>query len=182
MSPCTPEGTSIATTGTSARPTASIVSRATPSSGRARPAPNSAVDHQPGAGDQRRVEGQRLALPRRGRHGGVAAQPLARAEQGDPHRPAAPGEMARGDEAVAAVVAGAAQHERRAGREACADRPGDRRARVLHELDARHARGDRGGIGGAHLGDGEQAAVPADRRRAWCQPHRTGRAADQTMA
>ena len=61
------------------------------------------------------------------------------------------------------------------GRQPFGDRPGDRRARVLHELDARHPRGDRGGIGGAHFGDGEEAAVPAGGRRAWCQPHRAGR-------
>jgi hypothetical protein len=133
------------------------------------------VDHQPRAGDQRGVEGKHLAQPRRGRGGGVAAQPLARTEQGESHRPAEPGEMPRGHETVAAVIAGAAQHEGRAGREAFRDRSGDRRARIVHELDARHARGDGGGIGRAHLGDGEQTAVPADRRRAWFQRHRTGR-------
>ena len=98
------------------------------------------IDHEPGAFDQLGIEGQHVVGPGIRRQGRVAAQALPRAEQGNPDRPAALLEKPGGHEAVAAVVAGSAEHERRPWREAGRDRSGDRRAGVFHELDARRRR------------------------------------------
>ena len=90
---------------------------------------------------------------------GIARQTLARAQEAKPHRPAGGSEMARRDEAVAAIVAGAAQHRDRAHPPAPHHRGGDGLPRRLHQGDARHAPGDRGAVRRGHF-RGRQQGEP----------------------
>ena len=105
LSPLMPLGRSTAITGTPAALIASIIARAGPSTGRSRPAPNSASTMRSapasaaGVGRLHRP----VQLPRRLRR--VALEPVAVAEQQQPDRIAAFGEDARADKTVAAVVA-----------------------------------------------------------------------------
>ena len=69
--------------------------------------------------------------------------------------------MPRRHEAVAAIVAGAAQHDDRLARMVRRDGIGHRPSRGLHEVDARHAGRDRGGVGSGHLGAGQEGEVVA---------------------
>ena len=111
--------------------------------------------------------------PARGRHGRVALQRLARPEQRQAHRPAALGQDARRDKAVAAIVAGAAQHRERPLRPAPRHRVGNGAAGILHQFDARGAAGDCQPVGLAHLGRGQQrAAAPACGK--FAHPRRSG--------
>ncbi len=113
--------------------------------------------------DDERLRGCRLEVADGFRRTVPAPRHLARVAlqslsvQGREHGdgPAALLQQPGDDIAVAAIVAGAAQHRRRALRRAAADRIGDRTSGVLHQRQRRHARGDGQPVGLAHLGDGE---------------------------
>ena len=74
-------------------------------------------------------------------------QPVAGAQQGYPHRPTRTGEPPGDDEAVTAVVAGTAEDDDRPRGPALLDRVGDSGACVIHQLDARGARGNSQTVG-----------------------------------
>ena len=118
-----------------------------------KPRPEQRVDHAIRAAriDRRGVEDR--ALKARGGEGGIALQRLAPADEPKLDRVAAAHEQARGDEAVAAVPAGAAEDDDPASRLRAPRRlVRDREARPLHERDARRSRFDRGTVGFAHFG------------------------------
>ena len=64
--------------------------------------------------------------------------------------------MAGGDESVAPIVPRAAENRDVRGRPAGANRVGHGAPRVFHQVHAGDAARDRGLVGAAHLGDGEQ--------------------------
>ncbi len=72
------------------------------------------IDDEPGSVEHAELQRLDATGPTRRVMTRLAAQALARPQQGDPHRPAGRGQCARYDEAVAAVVAGTAQNYRRA--------------------------------------------------------------------
>ncbi len=65
----------------------------------------------------------------------IALELLAGAQERQRHRPARGGQTPRGDEAIASIVAGPAEHQNRAGLFARHHRIGDRPAGPLHQLD-----------------------------------------------
>ena len=137
---------------------ASIIARAGPSTGRSRPAPNSASTMRPAPASAAGVAASTGPGQRRGRLRRIALEPVAIAQQQQPDRIAALGQDARADKAVAAVVARAgddADH-RRAARAPPRHRVGDRAAGVLHQPDAGRARRDRQAVGLGHFRGGEQ--------------------------
>ena len=75
------------------------------------------IDHEVGARRLGRVEGQHRTMPAQRGRSGVGAR-ARRRQRGRRHRPAPLRQQARGDIAVAAVVARACQHQRPARREA----------------------------------------------------------------
>ena len=121
---------------------------------------------EPGA--EQRVEDQRggrqglggggddRARPAVARDRRVAAQPRRIAEARDRHLPPGGGETAGGDVAVAAVVAGAGEHEDRAFGDQRRGGLGDRAAGRLHQRHAGDARRDGEPVGASHLGGGEK--------------------------
>ena len=115
------------------------------------------VDHAIGPGEIERRGVEDRALIARGGERRIAAQRLAPAEEPELDRIAAPRKQARGDEAVAAVAAGAAQDDDPAAR-LCKTRRfiRDREARTLHERDARRSRCDGEAVGLAHFGRGQE--------------------------
>ena len=119
------------------------------------------VDHQRTAVEKIERQRRHLAGPSAGRPGCIALQRATLAEQAQPYRPALRLEMPRRHEAVAAIVAGAAQHDDRSARMVRRDGIGHRPARGLHQVDARHAGRDRGGVGSGHLGAGQEGEVVA---------------------
>ena len=114
------------------------------------------IDHQLGIRHRARRHRLDRAGPAPGIDRRVAPQPVAPAEQRDPHRPAAPLQQAGDHEPVAAIVAGAAQHRRRPARPADADPVGHRAPRRLHQLDPRRAAGDGERIRAGHLAYGQE--------------------------
>jgi hypothetical protein len=66
------------------------------------------------------------------------------------HRPANRGKFAGGDESIAAIIAGAAQHDHPALLEAPHDLARDRRTGILHQLRFCDAAGHRQAIRGTH--------------------------------
>ena len=92
-------------------------------------------------------------MPACGGGGGVAAW---RGEGGDGDRPSGAGEQAGGDVAVAAIVAGTAEDQHRAGTEAGADGLGHGPAGAFHQHVDRGAGCHRVGVGLGHLGGGQQ--------------------------
>ena len=87
-----------------------------------------------------------------------ARQRLARAKQGHPHRPAFARKLARRDEAVAAIVAGTAQHGNRPLRPARRHRLGHGAARRFHERVLADAAGHRG-LSAALISSGVSSAL-----------------------
>ncbi len=88
-----------------------------------------------------------------------AASPLSRvavADKAHPHLIAAFGQMARGDKAVAAVVAGPRHNHHAPARPQRRGSVGDGAAGILHQLDAGHAAGDGEPVGFGHFGIGEE--------------------------
>ena len=73
-------------------------------------------------------------------------------QQAQAYRPAARSQVPGHDEAVAAIVARSAQHGDRLRRETGGDSRRHRRARALHQRDARHAAGNRQSVDLTHLG------------------------------
>ena len=121
------------------------------------PGPEQRVDHAVGARDinRRSVEGRpRIA---RGGERRIAFQRVAPTEQSDLDLVSARGKQPRGDEAVAAVAAGAADDGDPAAR-LCQPRRlvGDRETSPLHKRDARRSGRDRKAIGLAHLSGRQQ--------------------------
>ena len=109
------------------------------------------IDHQ--RSPLEKAEGERLdrALPGLRGPGGIALQGAAGAEQPDPDRPARFLQMTRRHEAVAAIVAGAAQDDDRPWPMTAQHGLGDSPARRFHESGARDAAGNGGSIGPGHL-------------------------------
>ena len=127
---------------------------------RARPGPEQRVDHAGRAGEFDGSRRQDLAgEPPRGL-GRVAGQRPAPAEETERDRKAALAQGARGDEAVPAIVAGAAQNDdpfarAREPRRLVRDRESGR----LHKDGTRRPAGDRHPVGLAHLGRGQELRV-----------------------
>ncbi len=153
--PLMPLARSTATTGQPAAFIASTAASAAPVIGRSSPAPNKRVDDDRGA---RHVERRRhLAVPAGGRPGGIALEPVARTDEADPHAHAGGGEMARGDEPVAAVIAGAGDDRHPAPRRmAPQHRAGDGGAGLLHERGSRRSGRDGPPVRLRHLVVGEK--------------------------
>ncbi|MEY9370239.1 hypothetical protein ABIE83_004857 [Bradyrhizobium diazoefficiens] len=135
--------------------TASIIARASPSTGRLRPAPNSASMISAGFPIACGLNGEHRVLPAARGGGRVALELVALAHQD--HRDLAPlgGELGGCDKTVAAIVAGAGHDQ---------DRPllhqrvgglGDRLARAQHQLEAGRAGRDRELVGALHFGVGQ---------------------------
>jgi hypothetical protein len=103
-----------------------------------------------------------LARPLAGVDGGIALEFPGVAEQGQAHRPALLAQEPRHHEAIAAIVARAAQHQRVALSVAGLDCFGDRAARVLHQGERRHAGLDRKCVGAGHFGGRQQDVVCGD--------------------
>ena len=160
VSPSMPEGTSTASTRPPARAkplTRSMIAFASPSMSRASPAPNSASIDAVGAREvnRRSVEG-RPGIARGGERR-IAFQRVAPAEQSDLDRISAESEQPRGDEAVAAVAAGAAEDGDPAARLREPRRlVGDRETRPLHERNAGRSGRNRKAIGLAHFSGRQQ--------------------------
>ena len=117
------------------------------------------VDDQDAAFERARVEAPDLPVPAFGVDRCIAFQAIARAKQGQTNRPARLTQQAGRDEAVAAVVAGSAQNGDGPRLPAPSDLARDGGARRFHEIEAGHAAGHRGGIGPAHLLDGQEGGV-----------------------
>ena len=166
LAPSMPLGTSIATTG-SRRSVDRLDDGARHAFDRSRETrTKDAVDDEPGAVERRGRQRLDSARPARRSLRRVAAQRRDRAEQRQAHRPAALGQHARRDKAVAAVVSRAAEHRDRLRRPPPRNRVGDLAARILHQLDAGDATRDRQPIRLAHLRRGQQSLpAPAVGRR-----------------
>ena len=121
---------------------------------------------EPGA--EQRVDDQRRAVERggaEGNHHAVAVAPAPRVHRGvaahlarkltDAHRPAEIAQMPGDDIAVAAVVAGTAQHGHRLRRKARGNRRRRHTAGGLHQGEAANAGFDRQPIRRGHLGDAQ---------------------------
>ena len=122
------------------------------------------VDHEAGAVEHVRRQPRHVALPVSRGDGGIALEAGALAQQHHLHRPAVRIQQAGHHEAVAAIVARAAQHRHRALRPTVADVVRDGPARCFHQGLARHAAGHGGGIGAVHFLDRQQFAVVGKRR------------------
>ena len=109
------------------------------------------IDHQ--RSPLEKTESERLDRASPGFRGprSIALQGAAGAEQPDPDRPARFLQMTRRHEAIAAIVAGAAQDDDGPRPMAALHRLGDRPSRRFHEISPRHAAGDGGSIGLGHL-------------------------------
>ena len=124
LSPLMPLGRSTAITGTPAALIASIIARAAPSTGRSRPAPNSASTIRSAPASAAGAAGSTGPCQRRAASAASPLSLLAVAEQQQPDRIAALGQDARADKAVAAVVAGPGHDARPSARRAgCAAPP-----------------------------------------------------------
>lgn len=127
----------------------------------AEPGTEDRIDHQSGAldgGGCKRLDDtcptHRIIL-------GIALQPVERAQQRNPHRPACVLKRTRNDEAVASVIAGTAQNRNGAGGPSLHDLPHHRVPGAVHQIDAGYACRDRQSIGLGHLRHGQQC-VQAD--------------------
>ena len=154
--PLMPLGRSTATIGAPAAFIASIMARATPSTGRSKPAPNSASTTSP-AGAMR--SGEAGSMARFQRCAAIAASPLSLAASPTSmhaHRVATIRQQPRRDEAVAAIVAGTGHdHDPRAER-ATRDRIGDGQPGLLHQVDAGVPPAIGEAVGFCHFGVGQQ--------------------------
>ena len=125
--------------------------------GRARPAPNSASTTTPAPVED--VGRERLDRPGEalGHGGGIFWQPTQIAVEAEPHSVASLHQMPRGNEAIAAIIAGTAKDDDAllVG-EALGDLVGHGAARVLHERRAGHAALDGKRVGPGHLVGGQQ--------------------------
>ena len=160
VAPSRPEGTSTATTRPPPRPKPlirSTIARASPVDVARQPRAEDGVDDAVGAGKIDVRRGQNLARETGGRERGVAAERLAPPEEAELDGIAPLRQETRGDETVAAVVAGAAQHDDPAARPREARRlVGDRAPGGLHQRDPRGSARDRHAVGLAHLGRGQE--------------------------
>ncbi len=135
-----PLGRSTATIGAPHEFIASIIARASPSTTRLRPAPNSASTMTPAPATASGFAGS--IVPRPASAPPRAASPLSAAaspSEQQPHRIAALGQHPRRHEAIAAIVARACNHEDACPERMTRDRVGDRAAGPFHELDPRDA-------------------------------------------
>ena len=149
VAPSSPLGTSTATTRDAARSTSATGG----SISRASPAPNTASITRAARDTSGGGEQDCGSAPSAG--GGLRVAFRGR-QCRDRDRPAPSRQHARGDVAIAAVVAGAAQHQRAAGRQPAAHRPRDRSAGVFHELPHGRSHGNGGPIGKRGFGGREQ--------------------------
>jgi len=126
-----------------------------PVQGAGEPGAEQRIDHHGIAIEDRRIERSDIA-PALRRAAGVALESLHGHEAAEPHRPPGLAQQAGRDEAVAAVIAGPAQHGDRSVRPAPPDGRRDRRTRAFHELDPGPAARNGQAVGAPHLGDREQ--------------------------
>ena len=113
--------------------------------------PKKSVHHQPGTRQHAGLKRSDVAAPGVRGSGSITRQVIPLAQQCYSDRPACPRQPTSDDEAVAAVVAGPAQHAHRRRGEAGQDGFGHGGACILHQLDARDAGRDRGRIRARHL-------------------------------
>jgi hypothetical protein len=114
------------------------------------------VDHQLGTREHGWSQRFNRAGPSRRMVGRITAQPAQRQQRRHPHRPAGLLQGARGHEAVAAVVAGAAEHHHSAPRPALLDGSRHGSACLFHQGNAGHAGLPTQAVGLRHLGAGQQ--------------------------
>ena len=137
---------------------AATTSAAVPSSGRDRPAPNSASMMRSASASVAVPSGS-TGSPQRLRHGGgIALEGVAAAEQAQAHPVSLLAQEPRGHEAVATVVAGPADDRDRGTRprRKRGSGVGHGAAGILHQHETRHALRDGQRVGAAHLLRGEQ--------------------------
>ena len=135
------------------------------------------IDDQFGAPDDVRNGAFDHPPPEIAMEGGVPLEPVLLPEQGQPHRPAALLEQPRHHEAVAAVVARAAQHQRLARHEPSGDGVGDRPAGILHQVQGRNARLHRHRVCAGHLDWGQQNGIVRSFHRPTVPPPRRNKKA-----
>ena len=152
--PLIPLGRSTASTGAPLALIASIIARASPSTGRLKPAPNSASMISAGLPIACGLNGSTGMLPAARGGGCVALKLVALAHQDDRDLAALRGELGGCDKTVAAIVAGAGHDQ---------DRPlfhqrigglRDRLAGAQHQLEAGRAGRDAELISPLHFGGG----------------------------
>ena len=160
VSPSRPEGTSTATTRPPARGESvdALDDRFRDAVDVARePGPEQSVDDEIGAAGIDGCGVEDLALVARGGERRIAPQRFAPADEPELDRVAALCQEPRGDEAVAAVAAGAAEDDDPAARLREPRRlVGDREARALHQRDAWRSGGHGEAVGLAHFGRGQE--------------------------
>ena len=115
------------------------------------------VDRNISAFQNAGLEGCDRTIPAPGHFEGIAFQPVDGSEQSEPDPITSLAQMARGDEAVTAIIAGPAQDRDSPGvREAADHFVRDGAAGVLHQHRSRNAALDGQPIRAAHLGRGEK--------------------------
>ncbi len=115
------------------------------------------VDHEIGGIEIKFLDGEDLAGPTLGGKRRVAPQPVARAKQSELDGKFLPSEHARGDKAVAAIIAGSAENRDAAmAWEKPRGLPCHRRASLFHQHGTGRAPGDGQPIGFGHFRVGQQ--------------------------
>ncbi len=143
---------------------ASISARAAPSTGRSRPAPNSASITTSAPASVRGLRGGKRPGPLFRRERGIAFEPANIAQQHDLDARAAFGQQSRGNETVATVIARPCDNDDpAAGRMARGHRLGHGAAGALHELAAGGTAGNRQPVGVGHFRSGQKLKHAASR-------------------
>ena len=120
------------------------------------PGAEQCVDDDVAVGERDRGRLLERSAPALGRQRSIALEPPFLADEADADGIAALGQKARGDKAVAAVVAGPGHNHHATALQHGADRVGDRPAGIFHQLDAGSAAGDGQPVGFCHFGRGEE--------------------------
>ena len=146
--------------------------------------PEQRIDDQRPTRQRCRGEVAHRALPEARRPGGIALEGIGRAHQRDTHRPAGGLQQSRHHEAVAAVVAGAADHDHGLRPivigDGCDHGPSCR----FHQLRAVGTGGDRGSVGLRHFRTAQQRELVAQHQiqQRWLVAHDALKAARATDA
>ena len=109
------------------------------------------IDDHRGKSELRRFGGHNRPSPSLCRQGRIALEALAVADQHQPDLTAAFRQQPRSSKSIAAIIAGAGDHQNRTRLSARQDRIRDRTAGIFHELDAWRAAADGQAIGQRHL-------------------------------